>query len=120
MSDPRGCPDQSSLCEAVTQVSCEEIPCSPLNTQVDSSVIAYAYEGCFSSPVAPKFTALEDQDPDNPSDDPDIWDSAQKGARFTVELCGRLCRMRGEYAYIGLWRGECFCKAGPQQLCQLP
>ena len=120
VSDPRGCPEQSSLCEDVTQVSCEEIPCSPLTSQVDSSVIDYAYEGCFSSPVAPKFTALADLDPDNPSDDPDIWDSAHKGARFTVELCGRLCSMRGDYAYIGLWKGECFCKAEPPAALSAP
>ena len=82
--------------------------------------MVYAYEGCFSSPLPPKFTPLPDLDPDSPSDDPDVWDSAQKGVRFTVELCGRLCRMRGDYAYIGLWKGECFCKAEAPSALSVP
>ena len=120
MSDPRACPDQSTTCEDIGPVACEEITCSPLTTKVDSSVIVYAYEGCFSSAVAPKVTPLVDPDPDSPSEDPEVWDSAQNGARFTMELCGRLCKMRGDYDYIGLWKGQCFCKAEPPAALATP
>ena len=124
MSDPRVCPGQSSditTCEAISPVSCEEITCSLLKTKVDSSVMVFAYQGCFSAPEPPRVTKPEDHDPDSPSDDPEVWDTrAPSLERLSLELCGRLCRMRGEYDYIGLGGGGCLCKAQPPAILATP
>ena len=121
MSDPRACPGDTSLCEAISPVSCEEITCAPLKARVDNSVMAYSYQGCYSAPEVPSVTSLEDHDPDSPSDDPEVWDTGAKSVeRLSLELCGRLCRMRGEYGYIGLGRGGCLCKAQPPAILTTP
>ena len=102
-------------------ITCEPITCTPVKPKVDNSVIVYNYEGCFHSPSHPKSIDAYDLDPDNPSTDPTMWDSNNEAELMTKELCGRLCTLRGNFAYIGLWKEKkCFCKEKPPAILSKP